>query len=554
LQRQAKGLLHKAAVLRLLVLAFLSSPLLAQWGGELRFCLRSEPRSFDPANVDDEASEVIRYLTGGVLVRVNRLTQEPEPSLAVSWKILDGGRTIRFQLREGVRFSDGTPFTADDVVFTMLRLLNPATHSPDAEQFRAGNGVVRTSADGPCTVTIKFPAVLAGGVKLFDPVAILSRRSQTASLGPFHLSEHKPGAYIRLERNPNYWRTHSGRKLPYLDSIRLDIQQNRDAELLRFRRGEVHLISRLGPDQFEELARDRPGEAKDAGITLENEFLWFNMSPAAPLPSYRKAWFNSRDFRLAISHAIHRDDLCRVVYHGHAAAARGPFPPSNLFWFNPGLQPHSADPGLARRLLLSVGFRYQGDKLLDRDGHAVEFSVVTSAGNQSRERMATLIQQDLAAIGIRFNIVTLDFPSLLERIGKSLAYESCLLGFNNIDLDPDGQMNLWLSSSAQHAWNPLQPSPATPWEAEIDRLMREQASAPTASRRKTLFDRVQQIVSDQAPLLYLVNPSALVAVSSRLRGVRPSVMNPRVVWNIDELYLAAQAAGMAAAGMAAAGK
>ena len=527
-----------------IVLSFLPSVLLpselAQWGGELRFCLHSEPRSLHPAKVDDDASETIRYLTGGVLVRVNRLTQAAEPSLAVSWKILDGGRTIRFQLREGVRFSDGTPFTADDVVFTMQTLLDPATHSPDAEQFRAANGVVRTASEGPCSVIIRFPAMLAGGVRLFDQVAILSRRSplkEAATLGPFHVSEHKPGAYIRLERNPHYWRTNSGRRLPYLDSIRLDIQQNRDAELLRFRRGEVHFISRLGPDQFEELARDRPGAAKDAGITLENEFLWFNLSPAAPLPAYEKAWFNSRDFRLAISHAIHRDDLCRVVYHGHAAAARGPFPPSNLFWFNQSLQPHSADPGLARRLLANAGFRYQGDKLCDREGHAAEFSVVTSAGNQSRERMATLIQQDLAAIGIRLNVVTLDFPSLLERISKSFAYESCLLGLNNVDLDPDGQMNLWLSSSTQHAWNPMQPSPATPWEAEIDRLMREQASAATPAQRKTLFDRVQQIVSDQAPLLYLVNPSALVAVSPLLHGVRPSVMNPRVVWNVDELYL-----------------
>src|ERR1019366_8567874 len=126
-----------------IVLSFLPSVLLpselAQWGGELRFCLHSEPRSLHPAKVDDDASETIRYLTGGVLVRVNRLTQAAEPSLAVSWKILDGGRTIRFQLREGVRFSDGTPFTADDVVFTMQTLLDPATHSPDAEQFRAAN-------------------------------------------------------------------------------------------------------------------------------------------------------------------------------------------------------------------------------------------------------------------------------------------------------------------------------------------------------------------------------------------------------------------------------
>ena len=128
-----------------------------------------EPRS-DPAKVDDDSSELIRYLTGGVLVRVNRLTQREEPSLAVAWKILDGRRAIRFQLREGVRFSDGTPFTADDVVFTLQTLIDPAIHSPDAELFHA----VQASAEGPCTVVVRFPAVLAGGVRLFDQVAIMS--------------------------------------------------------------------------------------------------------------------------------------------------------------------------------------------------------------------------------------------------------------------------------------------------------------------------------------------------------------------------------------------
>ena len=149
-----------------------------------------------------------------------------------------------------------------------------------------------------------------------------------------------------------------------------------------------------------------------------------------------------------------------------------------------------------------------------------------------------MIQQDLAALGIRLNVVTLDFPSLLERIGKTMQYEACLLGLNNVDLDPDGQMNVWLSSSTNHAWNPRQASPATPWEAEIDRLMKAQASEAQASRRKALFDRVQEIVSEQAPILYLLNRNALVAVSPALGNVQPSVLYPRVVWNIDEIRLA----------------
>jgi peptide/nickel transport system substrate-binding protein len=133
--------------------------------------------------------------------------------------------------------------------------------------------------------------------------------------------------------------------------------------------------------------------------------------------------------------------------------------------------------------------------------------------------------------------VTLDFPSLMERIGKSSQYESCLLGMINVDLDPNGQMNVWMSSSSNHQWNPNQKSPETPWEAEIDRLMRKQASTVDANRRKPLFDRVQQVVSDEAPFLYLVNKNALMAVSHQLRNVSPAVLRPQVWWNVDRLWL-----------------
>jgi len=524
----------------LLVLVLRSG--LAQWGGELRLNVRSEPRTLHPALADDDASEMIRYLTGGVLVRVNRITQQAEPSLASSWRVLDGGRAIRFQLREKLQFSDGTPFTSDDVVYTIETIMNPDLHSPVGDSFRMG-GRVQATADGPLSVVVRFPEPLAGGPALFDQVAIMSRKApakEAAVLGPFYIAGRKAGAWVRLERNLKYWKVYAGRRLPYLDAIQLDIQPSRDAEFLRFRRGELHMLPALEPEQFDELSKTGAGLVRDAGSTLANEFLWFNMAPAAPLPAYKKAWFASKNFRRAVSSAIRREDLCTVVFRGHAVPAVGPFPPVNRFWFNSKLKAPSFDLDAARRFLAQDGFSASGGVLRDCDNHPVEFSVVSNAGNKSRERMAAMIQQDLAAIGIRLNIVTLDFPSLLDRISKSQQYESCLLGLNNVDLDPDGQMNFWLSSSAQHCWNPRQTTPATPWEAEIDRLMREQAGQPDARRRKALFDRVQEIVWDQTPVIYLVNRNALVAVAPGLRNVQPAVLDPRLVWNIDQIHFALQ--------------
>jgi peptide/nickel transport system substrate-binding protein len=535
-------------LLALIVLALLGTRgLAAQWGGELRFCIRSEPRSFHPALADSDAAETIRYLTGGVLVRVNRGNQQLEPELATSWKIENGGKSIVFQLRQGIFFSDGTPFSAEDVVYTMQVLLDPALHSATGDTFQAGSGAVKAAQRGKYEVAVVFPEPVAGVARLFDQVAILSRNSplkERAVLGAFRIAEHKPGSFILLARNPNYWKTDRGRRLPYLDGVRLEIQQNRELELLRFRRGEVHLISSLAPDQFQQLAAEDGATVKDAGPTLESEMLWFNMNPSAPIEAYRKSWFGSRNFRLAVSHAIRRDDLCRVVYHGHAQPGIGPFSPANRFWFNQSLKPHGFDLEQARRLLAADGFRSGGQSggqaLRDRDGHAVEFSVITNAGNPARERIAAMLQQDLAAIGIRLNIVTLDFPSLIERIGKSSQYESCLLGSINVDLDPNGQLNLWLSSSATHQWNPNQPKPATPWEAEIDRLTRLQSSTLDETRRKALFDRVQQVAWDEAPLLYLVNRNALVAAARSLRNVEPSVLRPNILWNAERLWISAK--------------
>src|SRR5215472_18027549 len=101
-----------------------SISVVAQSGGELRFCLRSEPKTFNPLMVEDESSETIRYLTGGVLIRLNRYTQELEGELASKWKVLENGRRIDFELRPGVRFSDGTPFDCEDVQFTVHKLMD----------------------------------------------------------------------------------------------------------------------------------------------------------------------------------------------------------------------------------------------------------------------------------------------------------------------------------------------------------------------------------------------------------------------------------------------
>lgn len=508
---------------------------------QLRFCIGAQPKTFNPLLVDDEASGTVTYLTGGVLIRLDRISQKLLPELAIAWTVNHAGNAISFVLRENVRFSDGTPFSAEDVAFTIDKLMDPSLHSPTGDAFRSSDGKVTTAITGKNRITITFPAPIVGLDRLFDQVAIMSSKSpqkEMAVLGPYYVAENKAGAYLLLKRNPNYWKhDQSGRQLPYIDSVRLDIQQNRDIEALRLSRGEIDFINSVSPEYFESLKAKAPQSVFDAGVSLDSEQMWFNQVPSAPLPDYKKAWFASTHFRRAVSASIHRDDLARVVFKGHAQPAVSFISPANKFWFNQKLQPHAFDPKAAIGELSQDGFQLQNGTLRDRAGHSVEFSIITNAGNKDRERMATMIQQDLSAIGIRLNVVTLDFPSLIERMTRTFNYESCLLGLVNDDLDPNAQMTVWLSSADNHQWNPNQKTPATAWEAEIDRLMHEQASALDPQKRKRAVDRVQQIVWEQEPFIYLVNKHALSAVSTNLHNVHPAVLRPQVYWNIDQLTL-----------------
>ena len=513
--------------------------LLALAGGlhaaELRMALHAEPKTLDPLVVADEPSEAVKYLTEGVLIRINRLTQLPEPELAVSWKVSNAGKRVTFELRKGVKFPDGAAFTSQDVVETFQKLFDPALHSPIADTFKTEKGTVAISAQGDYAVVADFPAPPTAFERSFDQVAIVSRSAKqrpAPGLGPFLIGERVAGSHLILKRNPAYWK---GQGLPRVDSIRLEFQQNRDLELLRFQRGELDLIDSLTPDLFDRLTKDSSSRAVDSGPTTDTEFLWFNLAPQSPMPAYKKAWFTSQAFRQAVSEAIQRADLSRIVYRGHASASSSLVSPANKQWFNSKLTPATFHPGEAAKRLAAAGFKLQGTTLRDASGHEVEFSVITNAGSKTRERMAAMIQQDLAKVGIKLNIVTLEFPSLIERITSTLDYETCLLGLVNIDIDPNGLMNVLLSSAANHAWNPSQKVPATAWEAEIDKLMLAQAGSSDPAVRKKNFDRVQAILREQAPMIFLLHPNSLSAVSSKVGGAKPSSFFPHTFWDAEHL-------------------
>jgi peptide/nickel transport system substrate-binding protein len=538
-------------------------------GGRLVISLRAEPKTLNPVlSVDAPSREVIAAMQAD-LVHINRATQLTEDALAESVKVSSDGLQYTVTLRRGLRFSDGQPLDADDVMFTFHVYLDENVHSPQRDLLIVGGKPITVRKLDARTLVFEFAKPYGVGERVFDGLAILPRHllekpyqegkieqigtlstptNQWAGLGPFRLKEYVAGQRLVLERNPYYWKTDTkGSRLPYLDELVFLFVPSADAQVLRFQSGDTDVISGLGAENFSVLSRQKESYTlADAGPGLEYNFLFFNLNDlsgrAAPDLGRKQKWFREVRFRQAVSAAVDREAIVRLVYQGRGAALWGPVTPGNRRWVDAKVahQPHSIDH--ARQLLREAGFKWSSDPsgdsaLLDADGSPVEFSILTSSSNADRMKMATLIQDDLKHLGMRVQVVPLEFRSLLDRITQTKEYDACVLGLVSFDADPNSDMNVWLSSGGTHLWNPSQAHPATAWENEIDRLMEEQLTVTSYEQRKKLYDRVQEILAEFQPMIFLASPDILVAARNTIGNFHPAVLEPYVLWNVEQLYV-----------------
>jgi peptide/nickel transport system substrate-binding protein len=538
-------------------------------GGRLVVSLRAEPKTLNPLTAADAPSrEVILGAMQADLIHINRATQLTEPALANSWKVSADGLQYTLTLRKGLRFSDGQPVDADDVLFSFRVYLDENVHATQRDQLIVGGKPIAVHKVDAQTVVFQLAKTYGAGERLFDGLAILprhllekpfndgklaqtwtlaTRANEWAGLGPFRLKEYVAGQKLVLERNPYYWKQDAkGNRLPYLDELVFIFVPNADAQALRFQSGETDLISRLGAENFSVLSRQQGSYTmSDAGPGLEYNFLFFNLSEPGEKTSADLArkmkWFHDVRFRRAISAAVDRDAIVRLVYQGRGAALWGPVTPGNHRWGNASLSHPSRSLERARALLKEAGFTEStgpsGEPaLVDSDSKPVEFSILTSSTNADRTKMATLIQEDLKQLGMRVQIVPMEFRSLIDRVTQTREYEACVLGLVSFDADPTPEMNVWLSSGGTHLWNPSQAHPATAWEAEIDKLMEQQLDAPNYEQRKKSFDRVQEILAENQPMIFLASPDILAGARNSIGNFHPAVLEPYVLWNVEQLY------------------
>jgi peptide/nickel transport system substrate-binding protein len=550
-----------------------------RYGGHLLVGQRSEPKTLNPVSATDAVS---REVTGRImadLITINRASQQTEPALAKSWKLSPDGRTFTLLLRRGIRFSDGQPFDADDVIFSFTVYLDEAVHSPQRDLLIMDGKPLTVSKLDPYTVRFTLPKPYAAAERIFDGLGILPKHilekpyregrfvqawslntpsAEIVGLGPFRVREYTPGQRIRLERNPYYWRVdQDSHRLPYLDELVFLFVGSEDAQVMRFEAGETDILNRLSAENYALLSKQQSragSQLVDLGPSLEYNFLLFNLndlnSKKLDAIAHKQTWFRDLKFRQAISAAIDRDSIVRLVYGSRGTALWGNVGPGNKLWVNPAIPHPQHSLETARQLLKSAGFSWNSSgQLIDPSRQPVEFSIATSSSNTQRMKMATLLQDDLAHLGIVIHVVPLDFRALLDRIFQSFDYEAAIMGLGGGDADPNPEMNVWLSSGSSHLWHLGEAQPATDWERQIDRLMQEQMTTLDYHKRKQLYDRVQQLIADNLPFIFLATPNILAAAQPRVGNFHPAVLDHYTLWNADQLYLRTERANGERAGI-----
>jgi peptide/nickel transport system substrate-binding protein len=542
-----------------------SAPKAAKRGGQLVASARGVPRTFNRLMASDQPSDAFSMLTQGSLVRTDRATFELGPWLAEKWESSPDGLIHTFHLRKGIVWSDGTPFTSADVLFTMEAIYDRKAQTVFASSLTPGGKPIQATAPDASTVVMTYAQPSGFGVGLFDTFPILPKHKLEAALkagtfasawntatapsdivgtGPFVLREFRPGERLVFDRNPNYWRTApDGQKLPYLDRLVLQFIPEQNAELLALQSGSTDLTqSELRPDDYVPLRRaEDEGKVTliEAGVAPDADALWFCMKPEAKKGDRRQAFVEKREFRQALSHAVDREEFAQTVFLGEAVPVWGPITPGNRPWFSPNVPRYPYDLTRARELLKSIGLEDRnGNGVVETaDGVEARFTVMTQRGIAYYERGISVLKEQAAKVGIALESAPMEYPTMIERL-LACQYDAIYMRPYFSTLDPAGNLDFWLSSGSTHFWNIGQKTPATEWESRIDTVMREQAATRDLEQRHQLLNDAQRILAENVPVLYFVAPRLYFAHSRRTMGVVPSVMRPPILWNADSLSVA----------------
>lgn len=529
------------------------------------------PKTFNPFTSTDATSSSMADMMYDGLFTSNPMTGKVVPKLAKSVE-MKGNRYI-IHLRKGIKWSDGVPITADDVIFTWKDIIFAGLGNTSTRDSMIIDGEIPTIKkidDYTVEFSIKkqfapFLRMLSVSIapkhyftkqknwqKNFDRFLSTNINPDTiVTSGAYRLKEYVPAQRVVFERNPNYYEINkNGQKLPYLDKIVYLIVGDLNNQILKFEAKELDEISLRGGDVARYKAKEYDSDytiynlGPDTGtmfvaINLNRRFSQQNGVKKYFVNSKKQVWFNDVNFRKAIDYAIDRKSMVQNIANGMASPLFTAESKNSIF-YNKSLVGHERNLSIAKSYLKKSGFYYKNGKLYDKNNNRVEFDLYTNAGNTEREALGVMVKQDLADIGMQVNFKPIEFNSLVNKITNSYDWDMIILGLTGSSLEPHNGKNVWYSSGPLHIFNqrPVN-KPVTDklsWEIKLDNIFDKAALELNFKSRKKYYDEYQRIIYNEAPIVYLYSPIRIYAIRRKFKNILPSSLSG-LTYNIEEIYI-----------------
>lgn len=538
-------------------------------GGRIVLSVPGNPETFNPhLKTSSETTSILHSVFRG-LVDYNYTTNKMEPELAKSYTVSDDAKLYTFKIRQGLKWSDGTPFTTDDVIFSWNALVDKNTTANIKEAFQQTDGsfpeikkldeetvqfvlkdanVLFTNALGDFMVLARHKLEKRFKEGKFNQTYALNEPIENiVSMGPFRIKKFVSDQVMIMERNPHFFKKDkAGVQLPYLDRhIRL-IVPDFEASFVKFQNGEIDMME-VKPDKYDILKRKEKeinATIHDLGPSYNMNWYMFNLNhrknaKGVPYvdPDKHKI-FSDKRFRQAMSYATDRNGITKVAYQNRATPHDTIVSPISAF-HTKERRTYSFDRDKAKKLLDEIGLvDKDGDGYRDLpNGKPFSFTIKTNTENKIRINVGNLLKEDFKAVGVKAKLQPVPFNTLITSLTANYDFEVLILGWgSSVPPDPLESRNIYFSHANMHAWNPSQKTPHTPWEKEMDDIIRGMMKTPKQEDRVQQYKRFLEIWQDEMPqVIHSVN-NMYAGVSNKFGNVKPSVLRPYFEWNIEELY------------------
>lgn len=543
------------------------------FGGELVSSTIGEgPKTFNPFNCKDNISALMSGIMYDGLLSSDPMTGQPTPKLAKSFSISSDGTTYTIKLRHGIKWSDGKPITADDVIFTWNDIIFAGlgdTSTRDSIVIdnklptvrKIDNYTVEFITPKPFAPFVRMlstpiapkhifmPAVKKGNTYFDSFLSTNTKPKDFVVSGAFKLKEYVPAQRVVFERNPNYYEINTKQqKLPYLDKLVYLIVGDLNNEVLKFEAKELDVISLQGSKvaRYKSLEPHSDFKLYNLGPDTGTMYLSMNLNNRKDnkgkyyVNTDKQTWFQDLNFRTAVDYAIDRKNMVLNIANGIGAPL---FTPESLnsIYLNKNLKPYDKNLDKSKELLKKSGFYLdKKGKLFDKHGHRVEFDLYTNAGNTEREAIGVMVKQDLEDLGMKVNFKPIEFNSLVNKLVSTYDWDMVIMGLTGSPLEPNGGKNVWLSDGRLHMFNQRNPQEGKakilPWEKELDYLYTQGALATKFEDRKKYYDKYQEIVYKEKPMIYIYSPIRIVALRNKFKNIYPSSLGG-ITHNIEEIYI-----------------